>query len=879
MICPPPACRFPSNRASFSLLLALLASPPAPAQDFGDQQLISAGTAIRQPSSIDAADLDGNGAPDLLVSSLLLRKVGWIPNQGGGAFQDFDFAATNPYLASCTAEDLDADGDFDILILSEVNGDYIRWAENLGGGVFTTTKAIASGVDNPTFAAGHDLDGDGDLDVVAVSGMVSGDIFEVAWYENLGGGSFGGKQVFFSGTSSSSDRVDVGDLDGDGDLDVVYDLGQDIIWHEALGGGTFMPGQVIYTGAGYISDLTLGDADGDSDLDIFCLENPDLVWIENQGSGAFAAGQVITTQVSQLVNIEVSDVDLDGDNDVFSCSKDDDRLTFHENLGAGTFAPESVIASQLGSPKGVTLADYDGDGDIDAATASGVNDSVSWFENLGGGTFGGENVLVNPPEAQGARFLSEGDLDQDGDIDVVCSNITGGEVCWYENLGDGTFGIQVVVGANLVGWEVRSVDLDEDGDLDLLWGSLDGAGGVVTWFENQGGASFGPGTVLDTGSGYVTGLDVADLDGDGLLDIVAAWLNASEVVWYRGTGSGNYSARQVIGTGVVAPVDAHAHDVDLDGDLDVFTNSIPFDQVIWYENLGGGTFSPNAVVATDQIDGCVDLHIADLDGDGIKDLIASGVDLSELSWFRGTGSGSGFGAEQSIFIGYQVYKTETVDLDDDGDLDLICAEDDGNTISWYENLGGGLFSDRMLVTPTGSAVGARGVKAADLDGDGDPDVISASEFDSKIAWYENLMAVDCGTRYCGADQNPNNASGIGINSCNATSNAIKVSLYQGPPNQFIYLLVGNGSATVNQPPGAKGDLCVVGGSCLGRYDKDVGQIGTDGIFVTDVVNANSNPCQGAVVITVGSTWNFQYWHRQPMGQPATFSEAISVTFQ
>ena len=72
---------------------------------------------------------------------------------------------------------------------------------------------------------------------------------------------------------------------------------------------------------------------------------------------------------------------------------------------------------------------------------------------------------------------------------------------------------------------------------------------------------------------------------------------------------------------------------------------------------------------------------------------------------------------------------------------------------------------------------------------------------------------------------------------------------------------------------------MVGGSCLGRYDKDVGQIGTDGIFVTDVVNANSNPCQGAVVITVGSTWNFQYWHRQPMGQPATFSEAISVTFQ
>ena len=66
---------------------------------------------------------------------------------------------------------------------------------------------------------------------------------------------------------------------------------------------------------------------------------------------------------------------------------------------------------------------------------------------------------------------------------------------------------------------------------------------------------------------------------------------------------------------------------------------------------------------------------------------------------------------------------------------------------------------------------------------------------------------------------------------------------------------------------------------LGRYDKDVGQINFAGQFSIDVRNAVSNPCQGAVNLSPGSTWNFQYWHRQPMGQPATFSDAISVTFQ
>ena len=105
-----------------------------------------------------------------------------------------------------------------------------------------------------------------------------------------------------------------------------------------------------------------------------------------------------------------------------------------------------------------------------------------------------------------------------------------------------------------------------------------------------------------------------------------------------------------------------------------------------------------------------------------------------------------------------------------------------------------------------------------------------------------------------------------------------MSLSSGPASQFIYLLVGNGIDTVSQPPGAKGDLCVVGGSCLGRYDKDVGQISSAGTFSTDIRNTISNPCAGAVTITPGATWNFQYWHRQPMGQPATFSDAISVTF-
>ena len=194
-----------------------------------------------------------------------------------------------------------------------------------------------------------------------------------------------------------------------------------------------------------------------------------------------------------------------------------------------------------------------------------------------------------------------------------------------------------------------------------------------------------------------------------------------------------------------------------------------------------------------------------------------------------------------------------------------------------------------------AATGAQLAKVLPSDGDvedyfgisvgmGDGALVVASPFDvdggirSGSAYVFELGGSN-GVTYCGSDQNPNNASTIAIDTTDASSSSIQVSLSQGPANQFVYLLVGNGNGTVSQPPGAKGDLCVVGGSCLGRYDKDVGQIAADGTFATDIIQALSNPCAGGVTITPGATWNFQYWHRQPMGQPATFSEAISVIFQ
>ena len=97
----------------------------------------------------------------------------------------------------------------------------------------------------------------------------------------------------------------------------------------------------------------------------------------------------------------------------------------------------------------------------------------------------------------------------------------------------------------------------------------------------------------------------------------------------------------------------------------------------------------------------------------------------------------GFGAQQEITTDAEgacsVYAT---DLDGDGDADVLSASTYDDKIAWYENLGGGAFGPQQVITTDADVVYS--VYATDLDGDGDADVLSASQDDDKIAWYENL---------------------------------------------------------------------------------------------------------------------------------------------
>ncbi|MCH7644487.1 MAG: VCBS repeat-containing protein, partial [Myxococcales bacterium] len=215
----------------------------------------------------------------------------------------------------------------------------------------------------------------------------------------------------------------------------------------------------------------------------------------------------------------------------------------------------------------------------------------------------------------------------------------------------------------------------------------------------------------------------------------------SKIAWYENTdGAGGFGPQQVISTLAKDARSVIAADVDGDGDLDVLSASgSQFDnEIAWYENTDGvGGFGPQQVIST-LADSAQSVFAADLDGDGDLDVLSASFVDDKIAWYENTDGLGSFGPQQIITT--EANGAESVfaaDLDGDGDVDVLSASLGWPNIRWYENTDGlGSFGPAQIIA-NNDALLPKSVWAADLDGDGDNDVLSASHFDDRIAWYEN----------------------------------------------------------------------------------------------------------------------------------------------
>ncbi|MBK9460500.1 MAG: VCBS repeat-containing protein [Sphingobacteriales bacterium] len=135
--------------------------------------------------------------------------------------------------------------------------------------------------------------------------------------------------------------------------------------------------------------------------------------------------------------------------------------------------------------------------------------------------------------------------------------------------------------------------------------------------------------VGSTASGAI-GVDPADLDNDGDMDIVSASTDDNIVAWYKNNGSGNFGTQQIITTTANKLNDIHSADLDSDGDIDVLSAG---DKILWYENDGNGNFSDPKII---KIGGNTkSIYTADLDNDGDIDVLSIG---NVTAWYKNDGN-------------------------------------------------------------------------------------------------------------------------------------------------------------------------------------------------------------------------------------------------
>lgn len=336
------------------------------------------------------------------------------------------------------------------------------------------------------------------------------------------------------------------------------------------------------------------------------------------------------------------------------------------------------------------------------------------------------------------RYVQAADIDNDGDMDVVSAISGSDQIAWYENVdGQANFGpLQVIINTVQDVRFVGTADIDGDNDLDII--TTCPGDDMVLWVRNEDGlGDFGGPQIVAADAVGANVCAAADLDGDGDVDMISANRNEDSVAWYRNTnGMGNFGSEIIISDSVLLARFILAEDVDGDGDIDVIAASSGLSKIFWYDNDGAGNFGVGQMLPG-LASGTVSIFAEDLDGDNDIDILVAATTGDRVFWYENT---DGLGTYSSE----NVITTETdspqsvfaADLDEDGDIDVLSATFNG-IIAWYENVDGqGTFGPQQIITT--NAENARSVHAADLDGDGDNDVLSASIIGHKIAWYENL---------------------------------------------------------------------------------------------------------------------------------------------
>ena len=653
------------------------------------------------------------GTPAALASDDLFPIPG-LPTPGGG-----------PVLL----DDFNGDGHLDVAgVAKNPSRAFVHLADGKGALLPAISTPL---IDDPGRLAADDLDGDGRAEMLVGHGsQFAPPPFSVEVVEWVPGDIL--TSVVTGTTQHGLQLVLLGDVDGDGDSDILYRTynGGATQVRSNLGGVTFGPPVALIGPGAFSYEGT--DMDLDGDLDLFGVGFGGLVKLYENTGGAYPVETVLPLPIVGLpVAPQVADVTGDGIPDVVTMG-DGNGYVF-PGLGGFAFGAPIVFPSSVGS---FSLADIDADGHLDIALPTS-DQTIHVLLNQGNGVFGPTTV-----DPVASLFASVGDVTGDGRADVVSAVGEGDHARVFVVKGkpNGRFESGMVETASFdpLDYPYLAVagDFNGDGLIDMSGSVLSG----VNVYRGLGGGGFQSNPVASYGDDYgVLGMAAADFNGDGAADLL---VREYPPLGFPLPGPGFYLAlspgNQTFAPSLSPLVPLYGYgyaidDIDVDGDLDVVGTRTTASHLAGFVlNDGNGTFSAPTTLGTVSTN-ATGLALTDFDNDGRPDLIVGNVDPGggpgAVQVYKGTPGSFGPAITSVGGVG-DPFDLRLGDFNGDGRMDVLASEPAG------AQLGDPDFNHALLIaqpnqtfaltqTLVSGTSGAATIDVGDLDLDGLDDLVTS----------------------------------------------------------------------------------------------------------------------------------------------------------
>ncbi|WP_341899605.1 FG-GAP-like repeat-containing protein [Synechococcus sp. UW140] len=644
--------------------------------------------------------------------------------------------------------------------------------------------------------------------------------------------SFAPQTTFATGNGASS--VTLGDVDGDGNIDIITANQKSNSASVLLGNGngTFQSQGTFSTGT-KSRTVTLGDVNGDGRLDIITAnrDSNNISVLLGNGDGAFQTQSTFATGTSPR-SVTLGDVNGDGRLDIITANRNSDNTSVLLGNGDGTFQTQQTFAAGS-QPQSGTLGDVNGDGKLDIITANFTSNNASVLLGNGNGTFQTQATFatgINP------RYVTMGDVNADGKLDIVIANSSSANCSVLLGNGNGTFQTQATFAIGNRPSSVTLGDLNGDGKLDIITSNEDSDDSSV--LLGNGNGTFQTKVDFAMGDGALS-VTLGDVNGDGRLDIIAANYNSDNASVILGTGGSamfaTFSPQQTFTT-ETGPFSVALGDVNGDGRLDIITANSASNNASVLLGNGNGTLQGQQIFATGQNPNSVAL--GDVNNDGKLDLITANRDSNTASVLLGNGNGT-FQTQTNFFAGPGAMprSVNLGDVNGDGTLDIITANAYSANVGVLLGNGNGTFQTQATFS---TGLGPNSVALGDVNGDGTLDIITANLGSTTVSvLLGNGNGTFQGQQTFATGANPFSVS---MGDVNGDGRLDIITANLGSAN--VSVLLGNGNGTF----GPKTDISTGTGS--NPASVTLGDVNGDGRL--DIITANAYSANVSVLLGNGN---------------------------